>query len=621
MQVRIDGRSICLKNDTIVGVGGEATVFAHGSEAIKLYQAPTAQRARKLQALLPVTAGLPVDVIAPQRLVLDQASRQVIGFTMRLLSGDYTEVRSLANRQWRAQAGIDTRQVVQGFLRAHTTLQQIHQRGLVVGDLNDLNLIVRADEVLFIDVDSFQFGQFPCPVGTEAFLDPALYGIDLARGPVFTPDNDWYAFAVLLFRSLLLVHPYGGVHPRVKLLTQRAEQRLSVFDSAVKYPRIAYRPELLSDDLAQVFAEWFEAGRRGEFPAQVLRDYLAALKTCPACGAAYPLNRAHCPVCAKSVPVVLPSVALAGGQTLLQTNGPIVAWHVDGSTISLIAHEDDQAVFYRHARGQVRRVELFRALPHARYAFSGDRLIVAPAPDDTCLHIVDVAGTGPHGLLQTETTLYGRDQPIFGANRHAVYRLAGGYLMRGRWQYDQFIETPVLAVANGQTWFQVAPSDDRVFGLSRLLNTAADDSLKVMYHWWLLHDSAHHEVTLSPLDDGETLLEVRAVFAAGGVLVLRRTRHDGREQVRLDEIDNTGRSLCVGADVDGLVGQSLAASTYAQHVLVYPTDNGVAQQRLDNGASRLFAQTEPFVRQGDLLQPYEAGLLVRQVNHLRCLTL
>jgi hypothetical protein len=50
----------------------------------------------------------------------------------------------------------------------------------------------------------------------------------------FTPDNDWYAFAVLLFRSLTLVHPYGGVDPELSTLPRRAAARRSVFSPQVR---------------------------------------------------------------------------------------------------------------------------------------------------------------------------------------------------------------------------------------------------------------------------------------------------------------------------------------------------------------------------------------------------
>jgi hypothetical protein len=172
------------------------------------------------------------------------------------------------------------------------------------------------DDMLFIDTDSFQFDSFPCQVGTEAFIDPCLYGVDLSNRMQFQPGNDWYSFAVLLFKSLLLTHPYGGVHPNIKLLTQRAQQCVSVFDSAVTYPRIAYSPELLSDELHDVFERYFTRGERDPFPVQQLQDYIGSARACPSCGATYPLNRSYCPMCSTMVPVAVPQ------QIAVRTLGP-----------------------------------------------------------------------------------------------------------------------------------------------------------------------------------------------------------------------------------------------------------------------------------------------------------
>ena len=123
------------------------------------------------------------------------------------------------------------------FASLAAALDALHALGIVVGDLNDGNVLVVGDEIRFIDVDSMQFGRWPCPVAHERYLAPELYGVDLSAAPRFLPEHDWYAFLVLLFSALLYVHPFGGVHPKLPTLVRRVAAGVSLLSSLVKRPK------------------------------------------------------------------------------------------------------------------------------------------------------------------------------------------------------------------------------------------------------------------------------------------------------------------------------------------------------------------------------------------------
>lgn len=611
MQIMIDRKRVKLNDRDVIGVGGEATVFRHKGQAVKIYAAPTPERGDKLRAM--TALSLPPPVIAPQQLVYDAGGKQIIGFTMRLLDAGYSEVRKLATKNARAQMGITGRDVADLFLHAHSTLRALHKAGVVVGDLNDLNLMFCGGDMAYIDADSFQFGAHPCIVGTEAFLDPALYGVDLSKGSAFQPEHDWYSFAVLLFKSLLLAHPYGGVHPSLHLLTARAQARVSVLDSSVQYPRIAYPPDILSDDLAHAFHQVFAHGQRDIFPNHTLQDYHDHLTACSSCGVYYPSNRARCPVCSTVQPIA--NVPMSVARALLHTPGVIVAWAVSGETIRAVAYENNRAVLYTiMPHGSPRRTELFEALPNADYQFMGDFLAVSPGDDQ--LFILDTSGAAAQGVHHTTTERYGGRTPIFGANNNALYRLAGGYLMRGTMQYGQWTEQPVLAISEGQTWLRVAPDADRVFGCFRV-TTARDDAAGLAndYRFWLLDGGRRTDIALPPLDSGEWLIDMDVKFAAASLLVARHTAHNGAERVRLDEIDLSGRSLTTSiSSVSD--HEPLGAHAYAKGVALLATDAGIVQGRLDTGARRTFTQTEPFVQRGSALHPYIGSLIAVSENRI-----
>lgn len=609
--VRIGNKSVRLTNPMVIGVGGEATVFEYKGQAVKIYHDATQQRSNKLYALMPLARKLPPSVVAPQELVTNGKGRQAVGFTMTLLDATHTEIRQLAVKKYRAQAGLTSRDVVQLFLNIHRTLTQIHAAGMVVGDLNDLNLMFQGQQASFIDADSFQFGQYPCIVGTESFIDPQLYGKDLAAQSYYTPDNDWYAFAVLLFKSLLLVHPYGGIHPSVHTLTARAKSCLTVFEPDVTYPRIAYNRELLSDELTNAFKRVFAHGERGIFPESVLTDYLNALTTCPHCAATYPSNRAHCPMCAAAVPITVP--AQVQFETLIHAQGPIITWHISGDTVRALAHENGKVVLYTVDQyRQPERKPLFNVMPTASYAFLGDVLVVCPAQDSTDLLIVDISGNSPQPITQTVTARFGNTETVFGTSARSLYRIAGGYLMRGHIAYGQLIEHPVMAITEQQTWFTVAPHTEQVFGYFRVFND---------YQYWLLVGSDRYEADLTPLQTDEVLLDAHAYFGSKTVLVLRHTQLNGVESVRIDEIDHKGRRLNAHTAPQAADLLPLAAHAYSHNMLLQASDQGIVQTRQDTQTHKTFSQTEPITRKGDAITAYQKGLLIAQDQRLAAITL
>ncbi|MCP4417345.1 MAG: hypothetical protein GY805_12040, partial [Chloroflexi bacterium] len=216
--------------------------------------------------------------------------------------------------------------VVQLLQKLQQTLNRLHQINLVVGDLNDNNIhFTHSPQAplhsFWIDADSYQFAQFPCPVAMPAFLDPSLFQVtDFSQRPYFTPLTDWYAFTVLLLKSLLQVHPYGGVHRQHKSLQARAAAGISIMHDSVTYPLRARPLASLSDDLLQHLHLTFDKGERRPFPSNLLQQYAQSLQTCPHCQLSYPSNRRGCPACNHPTPMPIQPKPSAGIRTLLQVD-------------------------------------------------------------------------------------------------------------------------------------------------------------------------------------------------------------------------------------------------------------------------------------------------------------
>src|SRR5690554_5512260 len=204
--------------------GGEGAIYVQGDRAIKVYHRPTPQRQKKLQAFLSrnFRSQLPRNALAPQRLHKDRAGC-VNGFEMALLPPTALPWKKLGQFNFCKQQDLTLEKELDLLMTVHRDLRDIHAAGLIVGDLNDHNIFVDLSaaqpSVFWIDVDSYQFERFPCPVALLSFLDPRLYNVpDFSAKPVFSRESDWYAFAVLMYKTLLKTHPYGGVHSRYKTL-------------------------------------------------------------------------------------------------------------------------------------------------------------------------------------------------------------------------------------------------------------------------------------------------------------------------------------------------------------------------------------------------------------------
>lgn len=301
--VFLGGRAHRLEDKDLLGQGGEGRVYRSGDRAIKVFLAPSAERRRKLRAF---PAQLPSRVVGPIELALD-AQGEVAGYAMRRLEGAIDAFR-MAQRKWR-EATMRAGEVLRIWAEASQTVAQLHARGIVVGDLNDGNVVLTrtspGHSPWLIDADSMQLPGHPCVVAHERFLDPRLYGVDLTKHAALSKESDWYALAVLVFASLTCVHPFGGAHPSFSTLLRRAEARHSVLRGDVKLPAASFRPDVLSDDALAFFHEVFERDLRAPLPARLFDVRFVGCS----CGIEH--ARAHCPACATRV-VVRPQVRARG---------------------------------------------------------------------------------------------------------------------------------------------------------------------------------------------------------------------------------------------------------------------------------------------------------------------
>ncbi len=321
-RVWIDGDATAVELDAVplLGQGGEAEVYDLGERALKVYKGPThpdiagdagreaVAAARLADAEARVTSfprGLTDRVVAPLALARAGRKKAVVGHVMRKVAG--RPLYELGEPRLRRAGGVDLAGLVAGFRELHAALASLHAAGVIVGDFNDGNVLIDGARVHLLDADSFAWGRWPCPMFTERFVDPRLCDPTGSAPALVRPhdrDSDWFAFAVMLFRCLVWVGPYGGVHQPADPARRvppaaRALRGPTVFDREVVYPRSAAPLATLPDELAGRFEAIFARGARGRFPSALL-DRLR-LTRCATCAVDH--GRATCPSCRVSVAV------------------------------------------------------------------------------------------------------------------------------------------------------------------------------------------------------------------------------------------------------------------------------------------------------------------------------
>ncbi len=325
----------------------------------------------------------------------------------------------------RNKMAISNNQVIDVFDNLHSTVAGIHKNSVVIGDFNDMNILVKNREAFCIDTDSYQFGQFPCTMYTAKYVDPLHCGLNqqgiLEMTIKHDALSDWYSFTTLLFRSLLLIDPYGGIHkpanPANALKnTQRILKKVWAYDPDVKYPPFVYPVETLPKQLREYFHDVFTKDRRELFPGNLLKGM--HWQSCKIHHIEYATS--DCPICYPiSTPtfVILPKVGVSanvGKTPIFTTNGTILYASYSNGKFSYLYHENDG--YYREDGKKI----LEGALQPLRYRIYGDDTLFAQGSD-----LVVMGKTGLKHRLQVDTY---RHIPVFDAQEETMVWAHNGYI-------------------------------------------------------------------------------------------------------------------------------------------------------------------------------------------------
>ncbi len=146
----------------------------------------------------------------------------------------------------------------------------LHMHDIIAGDIQLKNALLYSPSAIYlIDMDSVQVGNLPCPVGTEEFTDPRLWGRNFSEFLRVPMDED-YSVAMLVFSILFCgLHPYATRNGKETLREEILEKNFpyTLDNSSTEHiPRGGYDHiwEYLPANIRQMLYDVFALGKSYE---------------------------------------------------------------------------------------------------------------------------------------------------------------------------------------------------------------------------------------------------------------------------------------------------------------------------------------------------------------------
>lgn len=228
--------------DSRFQVGGEASLYSivdRPNLAAKIYNSSIledpikrSERERKLKAMVATNIPAYVDGLLRLAWPMDvlYENGKMVGFVMPKVFRplNFYDVQRF-NRA--ASSSLSTKNVLavwpdfnwksslQVAYNLAALVAFLHAKGIVIGDLNQKNILLdgKTRQVILVDCDSFQFMDpktkeaFYCNVGMPEILPPELQHKGSFRGK-FNRHTDDFSLAVHIFRLLMMnADPFGGI--------------------------------------------------------------------------------------------------------------------------------------------------------------------------------------------------------------------------------------------------------------------------------------------------------------------------------------------------------------------------------------------------------------------------
>lgn len=287
-----------------LGGGGEAEVYnivGIKTECAKIYKSPTKEQYQKLRAMIknpptdPMLSKGHRSIAWPLRLLfMDEKKRKFAGFVMPKLSrksfNSLLQYSNPDNRNKKFHGKFTWYHLLNTARNLASAVAAIHDRGYVIGDIKEVNILVSSDTLTtIIDCDSFQVTDtstgkvYRCPVGTPEFTPPQFFGKTFADTDK-TIEYDSFGLAVLVFKLLMEdYHPFGGKWLLSTSTTINEKIKNGLFPYGRKLREIDVPPtappfEMLHPEIQKLFSRCFVDGHTDPSKRPTAHDWFNVLR-------------------------------------------------------------------------------------------------------------------------------------------------------------------------------------------------------------------------------------------------------------------------------------------------------------------------------------------------------
>jgi len=252
------GGNVSLSKREFVGAGGEGSVYVKGANAYKIYADPSRMipegKIRELSSISDSKVIKPIDVLLGK-------NNRPVGYSMGFVK-DAIPICQLFTKAYKKRNGIGTSDVVDIVKCMQSSLVDIHSAGVLVVDLNEMNLLVRSGDVFWIDVDSYQTRSYPATAIMDSVRDWKANGR-------WSKETDWFSWGIVTFQLFAGIHPFKGKHPNVKKMSDRMLNGISVFNADVSVPKMVPSFDLIPKEYRDWYRAVFEDGKRCPPPSVI----------------------------------------------------------------------------------------------------------------------------------------------------------------------------------------------------------------------------------------------------------------------------------------------------------------------------------------------------------------
>lgn len=208
-----------------VAAGGEGVIYTTDTPYVaKIYKKETNTKRKYEKIKLMIAKKIDCEGICWPVAEIYNSNKEFIGYLMPKANGKELQksifIKPLFMKNFPNWKKRDTVELCVTILKK---IKYIHDRKIIMGDINPANiLVVSPKEVYFVDTDSYQIEDFPCPVGTNNYTAPEIqrkHFADFLR----TIGNENFAVATLLFMIMLPGKPpysqQGGEDPIANIIS------------------------------------------------------------------------------------------------------------------------------------------------------------------------------------------------------------------------------------------------------------------------------------------------------------------------------------------------------------------------------------------------------------------